>query len=281
MNEVPLLEMKEVSYAYADDRLALKEVSVGIYPGERVAVLGNNGAGKSTFFLCCNGVLKPSNGEVVLNGQVLSRKDRDLNKLREAIGMVFQDPDDQILASTVEAEISFGPMNLGLDREEVQKCVDEAIEAMDLAAYRNRPPHYLSGGEKKRVSIADILAMNPKAILFDEPTSSLDPKNSLRLREILSDLSESGMALLVATHDVDFAYAWAQRVLVFSDGVLLADASPREVFSNEGILNQANLQKPLMYSVVESLCRYKRVPMPENLPLTVDELNSTLTLLGV
>lgn len=281
MNEHPLLQLREVSYAYEDDQLALNAVSVAIHAGERIAVLGNNGAGKSTFFLCCNGVLAPSNGELSLEGEVIGRKDRDLNKLRESVGMVFQDPDDQILASTVEAEVSFGPMNLGLSKEQVQTCVDEAIDKMDLSAYRSRPPHYLSGGEKKRVSIADILAMNPKMILFDEPSSSLDPKNTLRLREILSELSNVGMALLVATHDLDFAYAWAERVLVFSGGALLADASPRQIFADEALLEKAGLHKPTMYRVAEILCEHKNKPLSQQLPLTIEELPQLITELGI
>lgn len=146
--EPPLLELRKVSYAYEEGRPALREVSVAFREGERVAVLGNNGAGKSTFFLCLNGVLRPGEGQLFFRGRQLGRKGRELNLLRREVGLIFQEPDQQIIASTVESEISFGPLNLRLPEGEVRRRVEAALQAMELEAYRRRPPHYLSGGEK-------------------------------------------------------------------------------------------------------------------------------------
>lgn len=274
MKATPLLELRQVSYSYDRVRPALQDVSAAICPGERIVVLGNNGAGKSTFFLCCNGILRPQKGTVYLEGKAITYQKQQLMGLREAVGLVFQDPDDQILASTVEAEISFGPMNLGLDVPQVGRRVEEALDAMDLQEHRARPPHYLSGGEKKRVTIADILAMKPQLILFDEPTSSLDPQNTARFQQILEELSGRGMALMVATHDIEFAYAWAQRALIFHQGRLLADCSPREVFSNEALMEQAGLKKPILYAVSQAICAAKGVALPDVLPKTIEEFPS-------
>lgn len=213
--------------------------------------MGSNGAGKSTFFLNLNGVLKAQSGEIYYQGTKMNTK--DLKELRRHVGFVFQDADSQMIASTVEAEVAFGPMNLKISREEVEKRVTQALQYMDLQSYRQRPPHYLSGGEKKRVSIADIIAMQSEIILFDEPTTALDPLSADMLEQVLSDLSREGKTLLISTHDVDFAYRWAQRIVVFDRGKILADGNPLEVFLQEQVLKQAHLKKPEMLKVYETL----------------------------
>ena len=177
--EQPVLQAKSLYFSYDGKGNALDGVSLNIYAGERIAVLGPNGAGKSTFFLCLNGVLTPERGEILLDGEPVGKKTR--KRLCERAGIVFQNADDQIIASTVAAEVSFGPMNLRLPKDEVVRRVDHALDYMDLQAFRERPPHELSGGEKKRVTIADILAMESEIILFDEPAASLDPAGEDRL----------------------------------------------------------------------------------------------------
>ena len=224
MTEETLLSLRDVVFAYPDAPPALDGISLDIRRGERIAVLGNNGAGKSTFFLVCNGILRLQSGTLFSDGKPVEDTKKALTALRRKVGIVFQDADNQIIASTVESEISFGPMNLRLPLSEVEQLVDGAVEQMDLEDYRQRAPQYLSGGEKKRVSIADILAMRPEVILFDEPTASLDPKNTALLEETLEKLSAAGIALVVSTHDVDFAYRFARRVVVFRQGKILADA---------------------------------------------------------
>ena len=214
----PILQLENVSYAYPDGPLAVNNLSVSIQKGERIAVLGRNGAGKSTFFLPCNGILEPDHGKVYCDGKAVSRKKKDLLELHRRVGIVFQEAENQILAVTVEGEVSFGPINLGLPMDAVQRRTEAASEAMGLEEYADRSPQYLSGGEKKRVTIADILAMVPDVILLDEPTASLDPENAARLEQILDELTRAGIALAVSTHDVDFAARFADRGLVFAGG---------------------------------------------------------------
>lgn len=251
-----LLRLEHVSFAYedgADRRLALEDCSVSVGAGERIAVLGGNGAGKSTFFLLANGVLSPKKGTLFFRGEAVGRTRRELNRLRRGVGLVFQDPDVQILGGTVEEEISFGPMNLGFSREEVRRRVDGAIEQLRLEDLRHRAPQYLSGGEKKRVSIADALAMEPELLLLDEPSAGLDPENRRLLEETLNMLGERGLALAVATHDVDFAWRWARRILVFHEGFLAADRTPEELFSDGELLTACRLEQPMLFRAAGAL----------------------------
>ena len=246
-----VLQIKDLDFSYDGIRQVLKHVNLMIHQGERIAVLGANGAGKSTLFLNMNGVLTPDSGEILYKGQLVLRK--NIHALRQHVGIVFQEADQQIIASTVMAEVSFGPMNLRLSKDEVIQRVDEALDYMDLSGYKYRAPHYLSGGEKKRVSIADIIAMKPEVIIFDEPTASLDPLSSTMLEEVLAKLSGEGKTLLISTHDVDFAYRWARRVLVFSEGELIADAAPEVIFKDAVLLEKAHLKRPMMLDVWETL----------------------------
>lgn len=273
-----LLKLEHISFRYEEKFPALKDVSAALYEGERIAVLGNNGAGKSTFFLCCNGVLRPQSGKILLKGQEITGSKKDILQLRQAVGLVFQEPDSQIIAGTVESEVSFGPMNLDLDREEVVRRVTQSLEQMNLDGYQNRAPHYLSGGEKKRVSIADILAMRPDIILFDEPTASLDPKNVAVLEQTLDKLSLAGITLVVSTHDVDFAYRFATRAIAFNQGEIIADADIDEVFASEAVLLKAGLKKPLLYAAAELLNqRFGRISTDRK-PRYIEEFQDYINL---
>lgn len=271
----PILQVQGLCYAYDEEKYALRDLSLSINAGERIAVLGMNGAGKSTFFLCLNGVLTPHEGEVLLRGAVPAR-----NMLHERVGVVFQNADDQMIAPTVLAEVSFGPMNLRLPHAEVLQRVNRAIAAMDLEEFRNRPPHYLSGGEKKRVSIADILAMESEVILFDEPEASLDPMGVQMLEEVLENLSRAGKTLLISTHDMDFAFRWAERVVVFADGRVIDDGPPYAVFSRAETIVQANLRRPVMMDVFQSLRNYGLMPAGTVCPRTPQELDALLSRLA-
>ncbi|MGH4139119.1 energy-coupling factor ABC transporter ATP-binding protein [Clostridium sp.] len=249
--EKPILNVKDLHYIYGNGKAALDGVSVDIYEGEKIAVIGSNGSGKSTFFLNINGVFIPEQGEIFYRGTAVNKK--NLKGLRKNIGIVFQDADDQIIASTVRAEVGFGPMNLKLPKEEVLKRVDEALAYMNISDFKDRPPHYLSGGEKKCVTIAGIIAMKSEIIIFDEPTASLDPLNALMLEEVLDKLALEGKTMLISTHDVDFAYRWAKRILVFCQGKIIADGTPIEIFQNTEVLKQSNLEQPTMLKVYELL----------------------------
>ena len=267
MNEV-LLQVNDLRYSYDGKRDALHIDHFEISRGERLAVLGANGAGKSTFFLCMNGVLH-GEGEIRFRGTVIEKK--NINELRKNVGIVFQDADKQIIASTVAAEISFGPMNLRLPREEVVRRVNSALDYMNLNAMRDRPPHYLSGGEKKRVTIADIIAMESEIFVFDEPTASLDPLNIEIFEEVLAKLEAAGKTVIVSTHDVEFAYRWASRVIVVNSGTIIADDTPLSVFRDQEILHVSNLKQPQLLQICDALKERKLLPQ-ECDPTTVDML---------
>ena len=269
MEQEVILQVRDLQYAYSDEKMALRGVNLDIRQGERIAVMGSNGAGKSTFFLNINGVLQSEHGEIFYRGQKMTKK--TMNDLRKNVGIVFQDADSQIIASTVQAEVSFGPMNLKLSRNDVKDRVDEALAYMNLTDFRNRPPHYLSGGEKKRVSIADIIAMHPEIIIFDEPTAALDPVNADMLEEVLEKMAQEGKTIMISTHDVDFAYRWAERVVVFCDGRIIADDTPLAVFQNKDILRQANLKRPMMLDIYEAMKEKGLVKGNRSYPKNVEE----------
>jgi len=266
-----LLKVENISYRYDHKYLALNNVSATFHQGERVAVLGCNGAGKSTFFLCCNGVLRPQSGTIHYRNREISGSKKDIFLLRQAVGLVFQDPDSQIIAGTVESEVSFGPMNLRLPHDEVCRRVEQSLEHMNISKYRDYAPQYLSGGEKKRVTIADILAMQPEIILLDEPTASLDPQNTDALEAILDELSRNRITIIISTHDVDFAYRIAKRAIIFRQGEIIADADVDDVFSSAETLEKAGLRKPLLYEAFEAI-QFRHPGMPDRRkPRTIDE----------
>lgn len=243
-----LLEIKKLSYSYDGKNDVLKNVNLQVHKGERIAVLGPNGAGKSTLFLNMDGVYSGS-GEIFLNGVKIVKK--NINNLRKSVGYVFQEPDSQIVGSTVLSEVAFGLVNLKLPRDEIKTRSEKVIEDMGLGRYKDRPPHYLSGGEKKRTCIAGVIAMQPEIILFDEPMASLDPENSAMFEKLLGEFWEEGKTLLVSTHDVDFAYRWADRIIVFYNGGIIADDIPVNIFTSKEILEKAHLQKPVLLSIYE------------------------------
>ncbi len=268
------MQAENLCYSYGQGKQVLKDINITVKKGEKIVILGSNGAGKSTCFLNLNGVYRPDSGRILYRGKEIRKK--DLNELRKNVGIVFQDADNQIIASTVFAEVSFGPMNLKLPREEVKKRVEDALVYMNLGSMRDRPPHYLSGGEKKRVSIADIIAMESEVVIFDEPTASLDPVNVEMLEGVLDKMNEMGKTLLISTHDVDFAYRFADRAVIFSGGRIIADGPVREVFEDDEVLNQANLKRPILLEVYNSLVRHRILEEGGGSPRDARELEMLL-----
>ncbi len=250
---IPILEVKDLCHRYPHlDSNALDKINLKVFKGERVAVLGANGAGKSTLFKHLNGILRPLSGEVVVKGETVTKK--NVRTCREAIGIVFQDPDDQVLAPSVEEDIAFGPINMGLSRKEVEVRVKEALEMVGLTGFEERAPHHLSGGQKKLVAIAGILAMRPEVIVLDEPTAGLDPLSSARILELIMKMNrELGITLLLSTHDVDIVPYFAERVFVLHHGRLEADGSPEEIFNDPELLRKAHLRLPRVAEVFEML----------------------------
>lgn len=252
-SSIPILEVRDLCHRYPHlDSNALDKINLKVFKGERVAVLGANGAGKSTLFKHLNGILRPFSGEILLKGEKVTKK--NIRACRETVGIVFQDPDDQVLAPSVEEDIAFGPINMGLSRGEVETRVKEALEMVGLTGFEERAPHHLSGGQKKLVAIAGILAMRPEVIVLDEPTAGLDPLSSARILELIMKMNrELGITLLLSTHDVDVVPYFAERVFVLHHGKLEADGNPDEIFDDPELLRKAHLRLPRVAEVFEML----------------------------
>lgn len=247
------MKIENVDFSYPDGKQALKGVNLSVYGGEKLAVMGANGAGKSTLFLNMNGILQPSSGKIYFDGTPVSYTRKGLIALRKKVGIVFQDPDNQIFASTVLGEISFGLLNLGTNKADAQKKVEQTAAYLNISDLLDKPPHYLSGGQKKLVSIADVLVMEPDIIIFDEPTAALDPKNTKKFEAVLEALTKQGKTVILSSHDVDFAFEWADRVAVFAGSCLKMCDVPEKVFSDEVLLGAASLKKPAVMMIFEKL----------------------------
>ncbi len=248
-----VLEAREVVHQYPDGTMALNNVSLSVERGKKIAFLGPNGAGKSTLFLHFNGILRPARGKIIYSGREIRYDHASLTELRKNVGIVFQDPEIQLFSASVYQEISFGPLNMGLSREEVRRRVDRAMEITGVTGLKDKATHYLSYGQKKRVSIADILAMNPQVIIFDEPTSGLDPKLTGNVMELFDRLSREGKTVVLSTHDVNAAYSWADRVIVMKDGAVAGEGAPEDIFEDDGLLTLADLDKPWLVDVYRQL----------------------------
>lgn len=239
-----LIRLDHIGFAYPESSPVLKDISLSIYPGEKIVLLAPNGSGKSTLFYLIMDVLHPDHGQRFFKGQAYSKKKAFLRDLRTTVSLVFQDPERQIFASTVEKEVSFGAFQLGYSEDLVRERTDHALDLLNLTHLRHRPIQYLSFGEKKRLSIADVLVMDSRLIMLDEPTAWLDAKNTDDLMEILTRLHKENRTLLCSTHNVDFAYSFADRVLILHDGVLLFDGPTDQAFDQQDILRQAKIKLP-------------------------------------
>lgn len=252
-----------------EDTPALNGLSLDIQKGKKIAVMGANGSGKSTFFLCLNGILKPQKGTLSFCGTPYSYDRKSLLELRHRIGIVFQDPDNQLFSASVLQEISFGILNLGADSETALKKTEKIMDALDITELKDRPTHILSGGQKKQVAIADILVMHPDIVILDEPAAALDPKHTALVNGIIDQMTEAGLTVLISTHDPDYAFSWADQIILFHQGRVLKSGSPIEVFSDQAALTLTNLSRPAVLSIYESLCRKKiinaGIPIPKNL----------------
>ena len=265
-----MLEVKNIKYSYNTDYQALKGVSLKVEKGEMVALLGKNGAGKSTLFLHLNGIYEPDEGQVFIDGEELKYDKKSLLKFRQKVGIVFQNPDDQIFAPTVEEDVAFGPLNMGLSMDEVQDRVEEALARVGMSGFEKTAPHHLSGGQKKRVAIAGILAMKPEIMVLDEPTAGLDPQGVVNLQKLLRELNGEGITIIISTHEVDLVPNYAQRVFVLVDGLLIAEGTPKDIFSKPEILEKANLKVPIVTELFQSL-EAEGFDMQGDYPLTIDE----------
>lgn len=234
------IDFNDVEYSYPDGTLALHGFSLHVGHGEGVAVVGANGSGKTTLLSHLNGVLFPTSGTVTIGGYPVT--ERTLSHIRRTVGMVFQNSDDQLFMPTVYEDVAFGPVNLGFPPEVVKLRVINALKTVGALALKDRPPYRLSGGQKRAVAVATVLAMEPSILVMDEPTADLDP---FARRQLINLLRTFTHTKIIATHDLDMVLDLCERTIVLKDGILLADGSTREIFNDESLLRQAHLEKPL------------------------------------
>ncbi len=258
----PIIETRNLTFRYPDEEdtafAAVSDISIKIEQGEFVAVLGHNGSGKSTLAKLFNAVLTPSGGSVLIDGVDIASPDAtegDIFEARRKVGMVFQNADNQLVATVVEEDVAFGPENLGLDPSEIRARVDGALEAVNMTKYARHSPHMLSGGQKQRIAIAGVIAMKPRCIIFDESTAMLDPQGRREVNEVMTRLKdEEGITVVNITHYMEEA-ARADRIIVVNDGRVIMDATPAEVFAREDELAEVGLDVPQPCKLIHELER--------------------------
>lgn len=244
---------EDLHYTYEDGTEALRGIDLKIRFGEKVAVMGANGSGKSTFFRHLNGLLKPERGRVLIDEEPIVYSRKGLLDVRKKVGIVFQNPDDQLFSASVKQEISFGVMNLGLSEDEAERKVDEIMKRLNITPFADKPTHFLSGGQKKQVAIADIVVMDPSLMILDEPAAALDPRHSRIIDSIVDGLSGKGITVILSTHDVQRALLWADRVVIFDEGRIAGQGTPEEIFADDALLERTNLEKPAVLRIFETL----------------------------
>lgn len=262
-----IIKIENVSFEYKKDggensKKALRNINLQIEKGSFTAILGKNGSGKSTLAKNLNGLLLPTEGRVLVNGYDTS-DDEHIWDVRQSAGMVFQNPDNQLVSAIVEDDVAFGPENLGIDPREIRKRVDKALADVNMGPYRGKSPHLLSGGQKQRIAIAGVVAMKPKCIIFDEPTAMLDPKGRSEIMRIIEELNEEGITVVLITHFMEEA-VHADRVIIMNEGEVFLDGSPEKVFSRGEQVRSVNLDVPLAVELAAKL-RLKGITVPENI----------------
>lgn len=257
----PVVALHCLSHTYPDGTSGVHDVTFAVHAGETVGLIGGNGAGKSTLMEHLNGLLELQVGELRVNGEPITADNVSL--ARREVGFVFQDADSQIVAPTVIDDVMFGPLNYGADPDEARKRAAAALERLDAAHLVDRVPHHLSGGEKRLVAIAGVLAMDPSAIVMDEPLAGLDPARERRVRSVIESLQADDIGLVIATHDVDFAAAVSDRLVVMNDGNVVGSGAPEHVFYDDALLERANLRPPTAARMARELGYEDRRPVTE------------------
>ncbi|OPY33277.1 MAG: Trehalose/maltose import ATP-binding protein MalK [Methanomassiliicoccales archaeon PtaU1.Bin124] len=268
----PVIRTEELNYIYPNKTAALEGISIDIPRGKKVVLLGPNGAGKSTLFLHFNGILKPSSGKVFFGGTEIGYGKKSLEQLRSKVALVMQNPDDQIFSATIEEDVAFGPMNMGLSREEVERRVDEALDQVGMADLRTKPTQQLSFGQRKRVSLAGAIAMHPEVLIMDEPTAGLDSRMVHELLELADELNQQGLTVVMSTHDVETAYSWGDEVRVLNRGRLIYSGDSDGFFVDGQRARNIGITEPILYDLNRTMCR-RNEKAPAPFPKNVFELN--------
>lgn len=270
-----ILSARALMFSYGDVA-GLDRLSLEVSEGRRLAIVGANGAGKTTLLLHLNGTNRPAAGAVLLRGEPVAYDRAGLTALRTAVGLVFQNPDDQLFAGSVYQDVSFGPLNIGLSEDVTRDRVEEALESLEIAHLRDRPTHMLSYGQKKRAAIAGAVAMRPDVLILDEPMAGLDPSGSWHLMGLLTRLHEAGTTLVVATHDMSLAYEWADEVAVLRDGSIVAHGEPQDVMHDPAELAHSGLRMPWVADIAQTLRDCGVLPPDVPSPRTRDELKELI-----
>ncbi|WP_410319462.1 energy-coupling factor ABC transporter ATP-binding protein [Methanobrevibacter sp.] len=247
------LETKDLCFTYHDGTKALKNVNIQVKKGEKIAIIGPNGAGKSTLFSHFNGLTEPTSGHVEIDGKKIIFEREELLEVRQKVGIVFQDPNDQLFAPTVKEDVAFGPMNLGLEYDEVKKRIEEALEMVGMSGFEDKTPHHLSGGQQKRVAIAGIVAMRPDIMILDEPTAGLDPEGVDKVLAILNKLNSEGMSIVISSHDIEMVNEFADKIFVLYNGEIIAEGNNHQIFSDKELLKKAHLKAPVTTEILYKL----------------------------
>jgi cobalt/nickel transport system ATP-binding protein len=249
-----ILDIQDLCYSYPDGSHALRCVTLGIKRGQTTAILGGNGAGKSTLLLSLNGILKPSAGHILFKGVPLDYSRKGLVNLRKNVGIVFQDPDNQLFSASVIQDISFGAMNLKLPEAEVRRRVNTAMARTGISHLKNKPTHCLSFGQKKRIAIAGILVMEPEVLILDEPTAGLDPNGVSEIMSLLKETQkELGISIIISTHDIDIVPLYCDYAYVLNEGTKVMEGTPKEIFTKKDLLRNSKLRLPRIGHLMEIL----------------------------
>ena len=236
-----------------DGKPLIRDIEIRLNRGEILTLIGPNGAGKSTLFSHFNGLTEPTSGCVKIEDKPISFEKDELLKVRQKVGIVFQDPNDQLFAPTVKEDIAFGPMNLGLSYDEVEKRVEDALKMVGMENYEDKTPHHLSGGQQKRIAIAGIIAMKPELMILDEPTAGLDPDGVEKVLNIMNQLNEEGMTLIISSHDIDMISKYADKIFVLYNGEIIESGNKNKIFSDMELLKKAHLRTPITTEILYNL----------------------------
>ena len=268
-----IISVQNITFAYTREEgtetvKAIDGVSFEIEPGSFTAIIGKNGSGKSTLAKNLNGLLLPTEGDILV-ADYNTKDDAHIWDVRQTAGMVFQNPDNQLVSAIVEDDVAFGPENLGVDPQEIRRRVDQALEAVNMGQFKNKAPHLLSGGQKQRIAIAGVVAMKPRCIIFDEPTAMLDPKGRNEIMAIIDELHQEGITVVLITHFMEEAVR-ADRVIIMNEGKLLLDGTPAEVFAQGQLMKSVNLDVPPIVELADEL-RAVGIAVPDEI-ITEEEM---------